>query len=851
MSAMDLQRGGREDFGTGRRLRLRFVAITLLSALCNSAVVSLFLAQILDWDRALWGLFTAVVGAWTVVLLAVAQRMQHSVHALAHWLDRRAAGEPSEADQRAAFAGSIDVTREVTVNSMLLWPAGATLVGLTLKLLAPAVSWADVLGLAAGGALGGAATLPAVVFLFKRETEPMRRHLARALVDPGQRTGAVRRLPLAWKLQGAVLVTTAVPVIAMATLFHQQLRGSLVQFTQARQLEWLERAGQGAPDLRDVPVSEAAGAWLLVDAASGARLTAAGAPPEPDAALPIGDAATGAGATASHVFSWRRLDDGRRVLVATLPVASLAASAAGTLPAFAGLLVLALLVACSAAWVVSRDLGRGVTALRGEVDRIAAGDLSRPEVFESEDELGDLARAFDRMRQALRETVGRVGQAAERVEAAAAELGVVGTTVAAAAAAQERAVGQARESTDAVREQAAGITASAQDLSASVEESSSSILEMGAAGEELSQTASVLSGKVDEVSTSIEQMIRSVTEMARHVDGLSDAAVETQSSVEEMAGSMREVDANAAETARLSAQVVAVAEGGREKVQETIAGMEAIRDATDTVEQVIRGLGGRAREIGAIVDVIDDVADETNLLALNAAIIAAQAGEHGRAFSVVADEIKELADRVMSSTKEIGGLIRSVQEESHAAIAAIERGSQSVWVGVERSAEAGESLEAITRTARESGQRIAEIVQAVQEQAKAASHVQELMDRVRTSVEQLRSATREQEQGNEVVLSGATTMRDVAQQVHRTTEEQARGGNQIRGGIEIVRQVVERIYQALQDQAAACQQSAAFMGQVSEGSRASHEAAARAEHSTGELRDAAGTLREEIRRFHL
>ncbi|MCX5737632.1 MAG: methyl-accepting chemotaxis protein, partial [Proteobacteria bacterium] len=260
-----------------------------------------------------------------------------------------------------------------------------------------------------------------------------------------------------------------------------------------------------------------------------------------------------------------------------------------------------------------------------------------------------------------------------------------------------RGIAQASESTAAIRERVTGITGSAQALSASVEESSSSILQMGAAGEELSQTASVLSTRVEEVSSSIEEMIRGVAEMGRHVEGLSDAAVDTQSSISQMAGSMREVDTNASETARLSAQVVAVAEGGREKVQQTIAGMEAIRDATDVAEKVIRGLGARANEIGAIVNVIDDVADETNLLALNAAIIAAQAGEHGRAFSVVADEIKELADRVMASTKEIGSLIRAVQNESVAATAAIERGAESVWAGVERSAEAGESLEAITR----------------------------------------------------------------------------------------------------------------------------------------------------------
>jgi methyl-accepting chemotaxis protein len=169
--------------------------------------------------------------------------------------------------------------------------------------------------------------------------------------------------------------------------------------------------------------------------------------------------------------------------------------------------------------------------------------------------------------------------------------------------------------------------------------------------------------------------------------------------------------------------------------------------------------------------VIDDVADETNLLALNAAIIAAQAGEQGKAFAVVADEIKELADRVLASTKEIGGLIRSVQEESENAIGAIEAGSQSVMSGVDLSAEAGRTLEEITEASRQNGLRISEIVSSVREQTKAAGHVVTLMEKVRDSADEIAAASGEQDRGNEVIYRSALTMREVAQQVRRTTEE--------------------------------------------------------------------------------
>jgi methyl-accepting chemotaxis protein len=837
---------------SGRQWKQRMMLVATAASAVSVATVAVYLRVLLDLTHAQWVGFFEVLAFWFVIFLAVSQRLQdRSYRPAARWLDLEREGRAEPEDLRSAFAAVLDVPRLSLLNGYTLWPLGGLAVALSMKALFADFGWLDVSIMVAAAVSGGALSSLLIAFLFKRQFEPLRRTLALRIEDPDARAASAPPLPLVWKLQGTVLVTAVVPVVFAVFVAHDQARKPLERFVAERQAEWLDRNLSRLGGSTES--SDTVHRWQLVELATGQVLGGDDAflSPSERGRISADTSPRGALANERQFLAWRRIEPGGRALVAALPRSALGADVESTPKVLIALLAAALGLAFGVAWLVAQDLARGIAGLRTEADRIASGDLSRGEVFESEDELGDLGRAFDRMRQALRETVGRVSAAADRVESSAGEMAGVGTGVASAAADQERAIREARESTDAIREQVAGITSSAQQLSASVEESSSSILEMGAAGEELNQTASVLSARVEEVGSSIEQMIRGVAEMGRSVEGLSEAAVETQSSVEEMAGSLREVDSNAAETARLSAQVVAVAEGGRERVQETIAGMEAIRDATDTVERVIRGLGERTQEIGAIVDVIDDVADETNLLALNAAIIAAQAGEHGRAFSVVADEIKELADRVMSSTKEIGGLIRSVQAESAAAISAIERGSESVWVGVERSAQAGESLEAITRSARESGQRIAEIVQAVQEQSRAASHVQLLMERVRNGVEQLRAATREQEEGQEVVLRGTTTMRDVAQQVHRTTEEQARGGNQIRGGIEVVRQAVERIYQALQDQASACQQSAQTMGRVSSGARANYEASTQLSSSTGELRGAAETLREDIRRFRL
>ena len=850
---------------TGRGLMWRMHALTCLIPLPALCVVLACLFTLLELTHEQWLWFIAAVVLYTAVFTGpIMWYQRRSVAAIVEWLDRR--DEPNLAQQtlQAAFAASMRFPLRGAVIGLLNWMLPTWIICVAMELRWERWDGFDSAVVLFSGVAAGFLAGSLLILLGKSMIAPMRNALAIALPDAAVRRALVVRVSLRSKLLVCVTGMTVMPVIFAVLLAQAETTRSLREFTIRWQNAMLDAARERLEAGADLAEPAAAGAARLpvpievglVDLEAGSA-SGIGAQLEREIAASVeqavargqasGDSARLGG---TQVFSWRALPD-RRILLALSPAERIQFGASALWTVFALLLLVSTGVAALLAWLLAQDVSRATEALQGEAERLASGDLRRGDVYESEDELGELSRSFEAMASALRVTVGRVSEAADRVEATAGEMAGVSEAVSLVTADQVRGIQQTTTSMEAIDRQVRGIADSSQTLNVSVEESSSSVLELGAAGEELNETASVLSSKVNEVSSSIEQMVRSVKQVLENTEALSGAAVETSASMEEMAMSMREVDLSAEETARLSHQVVVSAESGQRKMVQAIEGMEAIREATETAERVIRNLGSRTREIGAIVDVIDDVADETNLLALNAAIIAAQAGEQGRAFSVVADEIKELADRVLASTKEIGGLIRAVQEEGNNAIGAIEKGSASVASGVDLSAEAGLSLEEITRASRESGSRIAGIVTAVREQAKAASHVVELMERVRGGVEQIRGAAAEQDRGNEVVYSSSVAMREVAQQVRGTTEEQARGSGRIRESVEGVREAVERINRALQEQSAACRSAVEFLETVYARTRSNEENSRRLDEVAKSLLHQAEALRQDVQRFEI
>ncbi|HIF95257.1 MAG TPA: hypothetical protein EYQ60_19355 [Myxococcales bacterium] len=588
-----------------------------------------------------------------------------------------------------------------------------------------------------------------------------------------------------------------------------------------------------------------------IDLSGASKPLSAGLRAQLDQALRMGKVSGIVGsAPTEEIGAFKKLDDGM-ILVAFVLRSDLESGLAGFDAGLGVVLLSLIVVAVTTARFVAAELDRNAEGLRATAARLAAGDL-RPNVDdESIESLDGVGRELERVRHSIQTMASRISNTITGVDEIAREMALVAGQVLASSSDQGQRLQQANQVLSGLGDRCGDVRGTAVNLTSTIDESNGAVIELGAAGSELNETASALSIRVDAVSGSLEQMVRSVQQVSGISDRLAEASEETSSSMEEMASSMRAVDTSAETTASLSRDVVRIAEIGQAKVVQTIAGMEAIRQATDAAESVIRGLAARTKEIGGILDVIDDVADETNLLALNAAIIAAQAGDQGKAFSVVADEIKDLADRVLANTKEIGGLIHAVQDESENAIGAIEAGSVSVMSGVDLSAEAGRTLGEITVASRESGTRIGEIVASVREQTKAASHVASLMERVNESAEEIGLAGGEQGRGNEIVFEAVLGMREVAQQVRRTTEDQAAGIGRIQMNVDEMRDAVGRITGSLGQQSEACSQMSEVLSRVSEETETNEGAAEKLQAVTRELIAHSDSLREESERFRV
>src|ERR1700681_881716 len=218
---------------------------------------------------------------------------------------------------------------------------------------------------------------------------------------------------------------------------------------------------------------------------------------------------------------------------------------------------------------------------------------------------------------------------------------------------------------------------------------------------------------------------------------------ETSSRVLQVSHSISDVSVNAEESARVAQRSLDAAQKGAQAVQNSISGMTEIREQIQETSKRIKRLGESSQEIGEIVELISDITEQTNVLALNAAIQAASAGEAGRGFSVVAEEVQRLAERSGEATKQIGAIVRTIQTDTHDAVAAMEKSTQGVVEGAKLSDAAGAALSEIGQVSKQLADLIGGICAQTQKQSASVSDVTRGMQGILKITEETTEGTKQ------------------------------------------------------------------------------------------------------------
>lgn len=381
-----------------------------------------------------------------------------------------------------------------------------------------------------------------------------------------------------------------------------------------------------------------------------------------------------------------------------------------------GLGLLVTLIAVAAAFAVQRGILRQINAIGDMFMQVGLGDFeSRAEVT-SNDELGEVATNLNSMLDNTlsliqsQEEKDHIQQSIQKLLTEVADVADGDLTVEAEVTADM--TGAMADSFNYMIEQLRNIITDVQDTT----------LQVSSAASEIQATTEHL---------------------AAGSESQSDQIVNTSSAIDEMAVSIQQVSENANAAAEVAGLALNTAEQGNDAVKRTIDGMGGIRQQVQETAKRIKRLGESSQEIGEIVQLIGDIADRTSILALNASIQAAMAGEAGRGFAVVAEEVERLAERSADATKQIGGLIKSIQTETNEAVAAMEETTREVVSGSSVANEAGRSLDEIRDVSNRLAELIGSISMAARQQARGSESVAHSMGEISEVTQQTASGAKQ------------------------------------------------------------------------------------------------------------
>ncbi len=424
-------------------------------------------------------------------------------------------------------------------------------------------------------------------------------------------------------------------------------------------------------------------------------------------------------------------------------------------------LVVAIVIGLALAWVTAQGIIGPVRVVMNAAFSMAEGDISQIETIDSQDEIGAMSNAFRKMviyLQGMVTAAQRLANGDLSTEVVPlSEKDLLGNAFA-------QMIDNLHNMVEQVRATALTVADASAQLMAAAAQSGEASEQIAATLQQVAQgTASQAAGMTRATDT-VNQVVRAVEGVAQGAQEQAAAAAKTSDVTAQVAHIIQQVAESAQSGADGSAHSIEAAREGAETIAQVVDKMQNIHTTVELIGQRVREMGQRSEQVGVIVETIDDIAAQTNLLALNAAIEAARAGEHGKGFAVVADEVRKLAEKSATAAGEIANLVKAIRQTAVEAAHAMDEGVAAVAGGVTQADQSGEALHTILQSAEGVNKLMIDIATAAQQMNIASDQLIGATEAVSAVIEENTAATQE-------MTASASEVMDVIEGIASISEE--------------------------------------------------------------------------------
>ncbi len=429
--------------------------------------------------------------------------------------------------------------------------------------------------------------------------------------------------------------------------------------------------------------------------------------------------------------------------------------------------VLAILVAFIG-FLFARQISTPIAVMAKTARELSLGHIDQEVKHKGKDEVGILANSFREMidyQKSMAVTAEHMAEGDFTVDVQPKDEGdTLGNAFV-------NMTGNLRRALSQVMENAGQLDLASEELTRAAAQAEQATSQIATTIQQVARGTTMQSESVSKTAGSVEQMGRAIDGVARGAQDQASAITTASTITGQLTRAIEQVAENTRLSTNSSSETARTARVSTAIVEETVQGMQSIKAKVGASAQKVEEMGKRSAQIGMILETIEDIASQTNLLALNAAIEAARAGEHGKGFAVVADEVRKLAERSANATREIADLIKGIQQTVNEAVSAMEEGSLEVEKGVEKGSQAGEALESILKAVENVAKQTEQAANAMDEMNKSANDLVNAMDSVSAVVEENTAATEEMAAGSQEVTHAIENIASVSEENSAAIEE--------------------------------------------------------------------------------